>query len=224
MMIQKNLNYIKERMQNAAARRGVSAGDIKLVAVTKTVSADVVRQAWDLGITDFGENRVQDALPKIALLPDDLRWHFIGHLQTNKVKSVIPAFKLIHSLDSVKLARALQNEAEKQKTKVHVLAQVNIGSEESKSGFSFDELLPALEEIAALDSIKVQGLMAIAPYTDDPETVRPLFRRLYELFSSIKITGIEMKHLSMGMSNDFETAIEEGANMIRIGTNLFKSN
>ena len=224
MMIRENLNDIRERMQIAAAKRGASGRDISLVAVTKTVSPEMIRQAWDLGITDFGENRVQDALPKIDLLPDDLLWHFIGHLQTNKVKSVLPAFNLIHSLDSLKLAKALQNEGEKQKLGVHALVQVNIGSEESKYGFSFDEITPALEEMAAFDSLKIRGLMAIAPYTEDPETVRPLFRRLFDLFSNTNIAGIEMKYLSMGMSNDFEVAIEEGANMIRIGTSLFKGN
>ena len=220
-MIKDNLQFLEERLQIAAAKRGVSAEDITLIAVTKTVSSEMVRAAWDLGVTDFGENRVQDALPKIQALPADLRWHFIGHLQTNKVKSVLPAFKLIHSLDSLKLARVLQNEGEKQKQIVHALVQVNIGSEESKSGFSFEEALPAIEEMAAFDALKIEGLMAIAPFTADPESVRPLFRRLFELYSSIKVKGVEMKYLSMGMSNDFEVAVEEGANMIRLGTSIF---
>jgi len=220
-MIKENLRFIKERIQIAAAKRGVSPEDITLIAVTKTVSAEMVRAAWDLGVTDFGENRVQDALPKIQTLPADLRWHFIGHLQTNKVKNVLPAFMLIHSLDSLRLAQALQNEGEKQKQVVHALVQVNIGSEESKSGFAFEEVIPALKEMAALSALKIQGLMAIAPFTDDPESVRPLFRRLFELYSSIQIRDVEMKYLSMGMSNDFEVAVEEGANMIRLGTSIF---
>ena len=221
IMIKENLRFIKERIQIAAAKRGVSPEDITLIAVTKTVSAEMVRAAWDLGVTDFGENRVQDALPKIQTLPADLRWHFIGHLQTNKVKNVLPAFMLIHSLDSLRLAQALQNEGEKQKQVVHALVQVNIGSEESKSGFAFEEVIPALKEMAALSALKIQGLMAIAPFTDDPESVRPLFRRLFELYSSIQIRDVEMKYLSMGMSNDFEVAVEEGANMIRLGTSIF---
>ncbi len=220
-MIRENFKYIKERLESSAAKRGIPVKDITLIAVTKTVSPEAIREAWELGITDFGENRVQDALPKIELLPHGLRWHFIGHLQTNKVKKVLPGFDLIHSLDSLKLARVIQTEGEKLNKKVNALVQVNIGSEMSKFGFSYEEVLPALEEMAGFSALKILGLMAIAPFHPDPEQVRPYFQRLYQFFSSIKVPGVEMKYLSMGMTNDFEVAIEEGANMVRLGTALF---
>ncbi len=220
-MLGENLKQIKRRLEAAAATRGIAAENITLIAVTKTVSAGLIREAWELGITDFGENRVQDGLPKIEALPRGPRWHFIGHLQTNKAKLVLPAFDLIHSLDSLKLARMLQREGEKQNKTVNALVQVNIGSEESKFGFDFDEVLPALEEMAGFSALKIRGLMAIAPYFPDPEKTRPFFRRLYQLFSSIRMEGVKMQYLSAGMTNDFEVAIEEGANMVRIGTALF---
>lgn len=220
-MIKENLERIKKRLDMAAAKRGIPVTDITLIAVTKTVPADAVREAWNLGITDFGENRVQDALPKIKAFPRGPRWHFIGHLQTNKVKQVLPVFDLIHSVDSLKLARAIQKEGEKINKKVSVLVQVNIGSEESKFGFSFEEVLPALEEMAGFSALKILGLMGIAPFSPDPEQTRPYFRRLYQLFNDINVAGAKMKYLSMGMTNDFEVAIEEGANMVRLGTALF---
>ncbi len=221
MVIRANFRHIKERLQASAAKRGIPVTDITLIAVTKTVSSEAIREAWDSGIKHFGENRVQDALPKINVLPNDLHWHFIGHLQTNKVKSVLPVFDLIHSLDSLKLARVIQNEGEKLNKKVNALVQVNIGSEDSKFGFAYEEVLPALQEMAGFSNLKILGLMAIAPFFPDPEHTRPYFRRLYQLFNSIQIAGAEMKYLSMGMTNDFEVAVEEGANMVRLGTALF---
>jgi pyridoxal phosphate enzyme (YggS family) len=177
----------------------------------------------ELGINNFGENRVQDALPKIECLPAEINWHFIGHLQTNKVRQVLPVFKLIHSLDSIKLAGAIQKEAEKKNMVANVLLQVNIGEEKSKYGFRWEEVQDALVELTQLNHIKVLGLMGIAPFVEDPEEVRPYFRRLYSLFKAINLPGVEMKYLSMGMSNDFEVALEEGANVIRVGTSLFGS-
>jgi len=220
-VIRANFEHIKERLQASATKRGTPVTDITLIAVTKTVSSEVIREAWESGIKHFGENRVQDALPKIKVLPNDLHWHFIGHLQTNKVKSVLPVFDLIHSLDSLKLARVIQNEGEKLNKKVNALVQVNIGSEDSKFGFAYEEVLPALQEMACFSNLKILGLMAIAPFFPDPEHTRPYFRRLYQLFNSIQIAGVEMKYLSMGMTNDFEVAVEEGANMVRLGTALF---
>ncbi|NLX90076.1 MAG: YggS family pyridoxal phosphate-dependent enzyme [Firmicutes bacterium] len=220
-MIRENLEKIKKRLALAAAKRGIPVTDITLIAVTKTVPPDAIREAWDLGVTDFGENRVQEALPKIKTFPRGPRWHFIGHLQTNKVKQVLPVFDLIHSVDSLKLARAIQKEGEKLNKRVNVLVQVNIGAEESKFGFSYEEVLPALEEMAGFSALKILGLMGIAPFFPDPEHTRPYFRRLYRLFNDIKVAGAEMKYLSMGMTNDFEVAIEEGANMVRLGTALF---
>lgn len=220
-MLEKNLKTVQKRLEKAAAKRGVPAGSITLVAVTKTVPAAIIRQAYDLGLKTFGENRLQEALPKVAALPPATNWHFIGHLQTNKVKNVLPAFKLIHSLDSMRLAKRIQREGEKTDKTVNVLLQVNIGLEESKYGFHPQEVEDALKEIAAYSRLKVMGLMAIAPFLDDPEEVRPCFRQLYDLYKKIDIPGITMKYLSMGMSNDFEVAVEEGANMVRLGSVIF---
>ena len=220
-MLELNLQGIKARLGEAAAKRGISPETITLVAVSKTVSADQIRRACDLGISHFGENRLQDALPKIAELPMVPCWHFIGHLQTNKIKQVLDNFKLIQSLDRLKLARALQQEGEKQGRMIDVLLQVNIGAEESKYGFQTEEVEDALATVAEYPNIRVQGLMALAPFYDDPEEARPYFRRLYHTFKSVNIPGVEMKILSMGMTNDFEVAVEEGSNMVRVGTALF---
>ena len=220
-MLSENVQEVKERLKKAASRRGIFAGEIMLVAVTKTVPAGIVAAARELGINDFGENRVQEALPKTEVLPPGIRWHFIGHLQSNKVKAVLPVFDLIHSLDSIRLAGAIQKEAKKNDKKVKVLVQVNIGAEESKFGFDEKELGNVLKELAGYPNLSVLGLMTIAPFLPDPEEVRPYFRRLYRLFKNIEVPGVEMKYLSMGMSNDFEVAVEEGANIIRLGSAVF---
>ena len=222
-MLKDNLALIRERINKAVSRRNTVPENVILVAVTKTVSPRVMNEAWQLGINDFGENRVQDALPKIELLPSKINWHFIGHLQTNKVRQVLPVFNLIQSLDSLKLAGVLQKEAEKNNAVANVLLQVNIGGEKNKYGFRWEEAQDALVELTKLNYLKVLGLMGIAPYVEDPEEVRPYFRRLYSLFKEVNLPGIEMKYLSMGMSNDFEVALEEGANIIRVGTSLFGS-
>lgn len=220
-MLNKNLLLVNERLKRAASKRGISSEEITMVAVSKTVPVEVINEAWNLGITVFGENRVQDAVPKIKSLPEEISWHFIGHLQTNKVKQVLPLFKLIHSLDSIKLARAIQKEGENSGVSVNVLLQVNIAMEESKYGFPPEEVKDALEEIASYKNLRVLGLMGIAPFLPDPEEVRPYFRQLNGIFKEISIPGVEMKYLSMGMSNDFEIAVEEGANMVRLGSVLF---
>lgn len=220
-MLEKNLAMVRERLQRAAYKRGVPPENITLVAATKTVAASTIGRAHALGIAHFGENRLQEAMEKVEALPPDIHWHFIGHLQTNKVNKVLPAFELIHSLDRMRLARRIQREGEKIDRKVDVLLQVNIGLEKSKHGFHPAEAEDALAEIAAYTHLRVQGLMAIAPYLDDPEETRPCFRRLYDLFKRIKVPGVTMKYLSMGMSGDFEVAIEEGANMVRLGSALF---
>ena len=220
-MLNKNFILVKDRLKRAASKRGISAEEITMVAVSKTVPVKAINEAWKLGITSFGENRVQDAVQKIGSLPKEINWHFIGHLQTNKVKQILPLFNLIHSLDSAKLARVIQKEAENNSLSVNVLLQVNIALEESKYGFRQEEVRDALEEIAACKNLKILGLMGIAPFLSDPEEVRPYFRQLHRIFKEISIPGVEMKYLSMGMSNDFEIAVEEGANMIRLGSVLF---
>jgi len=219
-MLEQNIKEINNRLARAALKRGISPGEITLVAVSKTVLAEQIKQACALGIKHFGENRVQEALPKIAVVPESC-WHFIGHLQTNKVKQVLDNFTLIQSLDRFKLATALQQEGERLGRLINVLLQVNIGAEESKYGFAVEEIGDALSAIAGFKNIRVQGLMAIAPFLDNPEEVRPCFRHLYGIFKNLNIPGVEMKILSMGMTNDFEVAVEEGSNMVRIGTALF---
>lgn len=219
-MLEQNIREINNRLARVALKRGVSPGEITLVAVSKTVSAEQIKQACALGIRHFGENRLQEALPKIAAVPESC-WHFIGHLQTNKVKQVIDHFRLIQSLDSFKLATALQQGGERLGRLINVLLQVNIGAEESKFGFAVGEIGDALSAIAGFKNIRVQGLMAIAPFLDNPEELRPYFRQLYSIFKRLDIPGVEMKILSMGMTNDFEVAVEEGSNMVRIGTALF---
>ncbi|NMB41654.1 MAG: YggS family pyridoxal phosphate-dependent enzyme [Firmicutes bacterium] len=219
--LKKGLENINERLKKAALKRGTPPGEIMLVAATKTVPPQVIAVAHELGINNFGENRVQEALPKIRSLPGSIRWHFIGHLQRNKVRAVLPVFDFIHSLDSIKLAEAIQKEAKKNNKIVDVLIQVNIGEEKSKFGFKKEEVAAAAEKLSSYDNLRVRGLMAIPPFSPDPEETRPYFRQLYHIFKNIKVPGIEMKYLSMGMSNDFEVAIEEGANIIRLGRVLF---
>ncbi|NLM53093.1 MAG: YggS family pyridoxal phosphate-dependent enzyme [Firmicutes bacterium] len=213
-----NLKLLKEKIALAAARsRGQK---VELVAVTKTVPPPVIAEAIQLGITNFGENRVQEALPKVAAFPE-VHWHFIGRLQTNKVRHVVGKFTLIHSLDRWKLAEALQKEALKQGHIVRALVQVNIGREEQKAGVDPSEVKDFLQDVSTLSQLHIEGLMTVPPICTNPEEVRPYFRQMYELFTSTKIKGVQMKYLSMGMSADYEVAVEEGANLVRVGSLLF---
>ncbi len=221
MVYSNNYQKIQKGVQRAAAKRGISPQDITLVAISKNVAVKSIQNAYELGINNFGENRVQEALPKIKALPAGIRWHFVGHLQTNKVKFVLPSFSLIHSLDRYRLAQVLQEEGAKRDQKVDVLLQVNIAGEKSKHGFQQAEVQDVLQEVSTYSHLRVRGLMTIAPFVPNPEEVRPYFRTLYRLFKSINIPEVEMKYLSMGMTNDYEVAIEEGSNMIRLGTALF---
>jgi len=219
-MLAEKYRKVIETINEAARRSNRDPGDIKLIAVTKTVGIEAVRQAFSLGINDFGENRVQDAAAKVAGLPE-VRWHFIGHLQTNKVKNVVPAYSLIHSLDRLSLAEALQGYAEKLDREVEVLIQVNVSGESSKYGMQPEELPGFLSKISAFNCLKVRGLMTMAPFVDDPEEARPFFQKLRLLRDENAGTGFELKELSMGMTNDYTVAVEEGATMVRIGSALF---
>jgi len=216
MDIAQNLQVIERRITEAAHRAGRSPDEITLIAVTKGLTAQVVEDALKAGVRHIGENRVQEAWQKIGHLSNlqsHPTWHMIGHLQTNKVKTAVDIFDIIHSIDSLRLAQALSGRAKKPIT---VLLQVNIAQEEPKSGFSEIELSKAMVEITRLPALEIKGLMTIAPLVSDPEEVRPIFRRLRELRDSL---GLE--HLSMGMSDDFEIAVEEGATMLRIGRAIF---
>ncbi len=221
MAMQENMQQVYQRLRQAANRAHVPWEAITLVAVTKSVPGSAIEQAWQLGIRHFGENRVQEALPKISSLPPGITWHFLGHLQTNKVRHVVEHFQLVQSLDRMKLARALQKEGEDRGKVIQVLLQVNIGDEKSKSGFHPDEIEDILVEISTFSHLRVLGLMAIPPYFPDAEAVRPYFRKMNGLFRQICIPNVQMEYLSMGMTHDFEIAVEEGANMVRLGTALF---
>ena len=225
MDIADNYNKVVERISAAAQRCGRSPEDIILVAVTKHVPSVVIEKAVALGILNLGENRVQEALVKVRSFPSPpVQWHFIGHLQTNKVRSVVENFQLIHSVDSLKLAKALDAESARQGKKVDILLQVNISREGTKQGFSPEEIIRTLPELALLKNISIGGLMTMAPFYRDLEATRPVFKGLREIKESLEkqvLPGVSMKYMSMGMSNDFEVAIEEGATHIRIGTALF---
>jgi pyridoxal phosphate enzyme (YggS family) len=211
-----NLKDVQGRIARACERSHRSPGEITLVVVTKEVGVSAIRAAFDCGMRDFGENRVQEAEDKIAQLSDlkpDVTWHMVGHLQSNKARTAVELFDIIHSIDSVRLAEILSRRVEKS---FPVLLQVNVLGEATKSGFVVGEIANAVNEIKKLPNLKVMGLMTIAPLASDPEEVRPVFRKLRELRDSL---GLE--HLSMGMTDDFEVAVEEGATMLRIGRAIF---
>ena len=224
-MIKDNIKDINSRIKLACKKAGREPEEITLVAVTKGVDPYKISEASIYGIKDIGENRVQEALKKRLSVMPGIKWHMVGHLQTNKVRDAVDMFGLIHSLDSAELARRIDKEAGKKGKMLDVLVQVNASGEESKYGVKPEDVTNFLREISALENISVKGLMTITPLADDPETVRPYLRKLREISESVKseaIPNIEMRYLSMGMSQDYQVAIEEGANMIRIGTALFK--
>ncbi|HHX60730.1 MAG TPA: YggS family pyridoxal phosphate-dependent enzyme [Epulopiscium sp.] len=223
-MINHSIETIKEEIKKAAISSGRNPEEVMLIAVTKTRTTDEMKTVEELGLINFGENRVQELEKKYHAFGDHINWHIIGHLQRNKVKYIIHKVKLIHSVDSLKLATAIDTEAAKENKIIHILLQVNIANEDTKFGLTVAEVIPLLKEIALLKNIKVQGLMTIAPYTEDPEENRKYFRGLKNLsvdINSQKIDNIYIKELSMGMTNDYIVAVEEGSTMIRVGTGIF---
>jgi PLP dependent protein len=221
-MLIENISDIRNRISGAALRAGRRPEDIILVAVSKTVGTDLIRQAIDTGQRIFGENRVQEALDKISEISDiAVKWHLIGHLQRNKAKFAAGAFELIHSVDSVELADELQKQAEKKNIMQRILAEVKLSEEETKHGIDTDSLELLLEHIIKLNNLRLEGLMTVPPYFADPEEARPYFRRLRELRDALQDKGFQLPELSMGMSGDFEVAIEEGATLVRVGTAIF---
>ncbi|HHW30494.1 MAG TPA: YggS family pyridoxal phosphate-dependent enzyme [Clostridiaceae bacterium] len=222
--IASNIIKLKERVANAALRSGRTINDIKIVAVTKTVEPERINIAVEQGLVDLGENRVQELCNKYGQVNGKCNWHLIGHLQTNKVKYIVDKVCLIHSLDRMELAEELQKRASQHGKILDVLVQVNIAKEETKFGINQEDAVEFIKEISKFENLKVKGLMTIAPLVEDPEEVRYVFRELRKLLIDIQmenINNIDMKYLSMGMSNDFEVAIEEGANIIRVGTAIF---
>jgi pyridoxal phosphate enzyme (YggS family) len=214
--VAENLQAVRERVAAACQRAGRSPDDIAVVAVSKTFPATLVAEACRAGLTDIGENRVQEAagkIPQVEALGSRPRWHLVGHLQTNKVKTALGLFDIIHSVDSLRLAEAISRQVE---TPAPVLLEVNVGGEAGKFGFTPGEAGRAVEQMARLPGLSVQGLMTVAPLSADPEEVRPVFRELRHLRDALGL-----RHLSMGMTDDFEVAIEEGATMVRIGRAIF---
>lgn len=223
MSVRDNIRHVRQRVREAALRAGRDPGDITITAVTKQVPVDRIREVVDEGLLDLGENRVQEMTAKMGNLPGNVRWHMIGHLQTNKVKKVVGRVKLIHSLDRLELARAIERKAREMGVDVDVLIQVNVSGEKSKFGISPVELKDFLVDLQEFNHIKVKGLMTIAPNTSNPEESRPFFRELRRLAQSLdgKVPGASLEHLSMGMTNDYEVAVEEGADILRLGTAIF---
>jgi pyridoxal phosphate enzyme (YggS family) len=220
--VEQNLTAIRKRIALAAGRVGRDAAEIALVAVSKKIPAEFIRAAWEAGQPIFAESRVQEAAGKVAELPGALRWQFIGHLQTNKVRRALPMFELFHGVDSLDLAQAMDRIAAEEGLFPRVLLEVNVAGEASKFGLSPEALERDLDALLALPRLQIEGFMTIAPYADDPEESRPHFRALRELRDTIAArTGLPFGTLSMGMSGDFEVAIEEGATLVRVGTAIF---
>lgn len=224
-MIKENLQEVQARMEKACERSNRKKEEVCLIAVSKTKPVEMLQEAYEYGIRDFGENKVQELVDKYEVLPKDIRWHMIGHLQRNKVKYIVDKVHLIHSVDSLRLAEEISKEAVKKGVNVNILIEINIGEEESKFGLtSKEETISLVREIAALPGIQIKGLMTVAPYVENGEENRWVFKQLQQLSVDIKSENIDnvcMEILSMGMTGDYETAIEEGASYVRVGTGIF---
>ncbi len=223
-MIQENLKSVQEHMENACRRARREPREVTLIAVSKTKPIEMLKEAYETGCRDFGENKVQELVDKYEVMPKDIRWHMIGHLQRNKVKYLVGKVYLIHSVDSFRLAEEISREAVKKGVDVNVLVEVNVAGEESKFGTTCEETLDLVRKIAGLPRVFVKGLMTIAPYVENSEENRQYFVNLRKLSVDIKkqnIDNVSMEVLSMGMTGDYEVAVEEGATYIRVGTGIF---
>ncbi len=223
-MIRENLKMVEERIDDACKRANRGRDEVTLIAVSKTKPVSMLREAYEAGIRDFGENKVQELTDKMPQLPGDVRWHMIGHLQRNKVKYVVGRAALIHSVDSLRLAEEISREAIKKGVTADILVEVNIAAEESKFGTAEEEAADLVRAMAKLPAICVKGLMTIAPYTENPEDNRYYFHRLKQLSVDIErenVDNVSMDVLSMGMTGDYTIAIEEGATFVRVGTGIF---
>lgn len=219
-----NMSEVRARMMAACTRSGRNPEDVTLIAVSKTKPLAALQEAYAADARDFGENKVKEIVQKAPAMPSDARFHMIGHLQRNKVKQVLKHVVMIHSVDSVRLAEQIQADAAKEGIDVNVLLEVNVAKEESKFGFMPEEVPDVIEVIKDLPNVHICGLMTIAPFVENPEDNRPVFKKLYELSVDIKsknIDNVTMGVLSMGMTGDYEVAIEEGATLIRVGTGIF---
>lgn len=223
-MVTENLKHVEEKINQACLRSGRSREDVTLIAVSKTKPVEMMQEAMAYGITTFGENKVQEIIEKQKVLTQPLNWHMIGHLQRNKVKQLVGKVCRIHSVDSIRLARQIQNDFAAKDETAHILIEVNVAKEESKFGFMPEETEDAIREIATMPNIVIHGLMTIAPFVDNPEENRIHFKNLKNLLVDINaknIDNVSMHELSMGMTGDYEVAIEEGATYVRVGTGIF---
>lgn len=225
-MVSENLEQVKANIEAACKRVGRDPKDVRLVAVSKTKPISLIEEAIEAGQDTFGENKVKEMCDKMEVLPDNIKWHMIGHLQRNKVKYIAGKVELIHSVDSIRLAKQISDEAQKQSIEIPVLLEVNVAREESKFGFFTEETEDACREISKMPGIRVKGLMTSAPFVENAEDNRKYFKKLYELAVDIQsknIDNISMRELSMGMTGDYVVAVEEGATIVRVGTGIFGS-
>ena len=223
-MIRENLIETCNNIERACGRAGRSCGEVQLIAVSKTKPARMLMEAYEAGVRDFGENKVQELVEKYDALPRDIRWHMIGHLQRNKVKYLVGKVHLIHSVDSLRLAQEIQKEAQKKQVEVDILIEVNVAQEESKFGSTMKDTLQLVQNIALLPNVHIQGLMTVAPFVENPEENRRIFANLRQLAVDImrkNIDNVSMHVLSMGMTGDYQVAVEEGATCVRVGTGIF---
>ncbi|MFT4107225.1 MAG: YggS family pyridoxal phosphate-dependent enzyme [Lacrimispora sp.] len=223
-MVRENLEEVRKRILEACKRAGRNPEEVTLIAVSKTKPVDMLTEAYNSGVRDFGENKVQELTEKCSVLPEDIRWHMIGHLQRNKVKQVIDKAALIHSVDSIRLAEQIQEEAAKKAVIADILLEINVAEEESKFGFKLEETEAAIREISTFPHVKIKGLMTIAPFVENSEENRPVFQKLNQFYVDMQrknIDNVNMTVLSMGMTGDYEVAIEEGATLVRVGTGIF---
>ncbi|MCI8899071.1 MAG: YggS family pyridoxal phosphate-dependent enzyme [Lachnospiraceae bacterium] len=224
MTIRENMRAVEDRIAAACQEAGRKPEDVTLIAVSKTKPVEMLREAYECGCRDFGENKVQELLDKYEVMPRDIRWHMIGHLQRNKVKYIVDKVYLIHSVDSLRLAEEISKEAGKKNVCVNILVEVNVANEETKFGTTCEDAKQLVQDIAKLPNICVKGLMTIAPFVENAEKNRPFFSKLKKISVDImgeNIDNITMENLSMGMTGDYEVAVSEGATCVRVGTGIF---
>ena len=223
-MLSDNLQKVRSNIINSCEAVGRNPDEVTLIAVSKTKPVEMLQEAYDAGARIFGENKVQEILDKYDQLPSDIQWHMIGHLQRNKVKYIIDKVAMIHSVDSLRLAETIEQEAAKKDLVIPILLEVNVAEEESKFGLKLEEVLPLVEKISHFPHVQIMGLMTIAPFTLNPEDNRKVFRTLKKLsvdISEKNINNVNMSVLSMGMTGDYEVAVQEGSTMVRVGTGIF---
>lgn len=223
-MLKENYDEIRSKIDEACKKSGRDPKEVTLIAVSKTKPNEMIKELYDAGVRDFGENKVQELAKKMEELPDDIKWHQIGHLQRNKVKYILGKTELIHSVDSYRLAEEINIQAKRKGISVDILIELNIGEEDSKFGLDKDDAISFVKQVSELDGLKVKGLMTVAPFVEDPEANREIFKSMKELsneIAALNIKNVSMDVLSMGMTNDYIVAVEEGATLVRVGTAIF---